>query len=73
MLTKEYRIAMPLTVKEYHIGQVSLIKNFMIFIFDSCMFLFQLYMIARHSNEQSQGGDGVEAVINRECTENEEK
>lgn len=26
MLTKEYRIAMPLTVKEYHIGQVSLIK-----------------------------------------------
>jgi hypothetical protein len=52
MLTKEYRIAMPLTVDEYHIGQ--------------------LYMIARHSNEQSQGGDGVEVVVNRECSEDEE-
>lgn len=30
-------------------------------------------MIARHSNEQSQGGDGVEVVVNRECTEDEEK
>lgn len=37
-------------------------------------FSFQLYMIARHSNEQSQGGgDGVEVVDNRECTEDEEK
>jgi hypothetical protein len=31
-------------------------------------------MIARHSNEQSQGGgDGVEVVDNRECSEDEEK
>jgi len=30
-------------------------------------------MIARHSNEQSQGGDGVEVVVNRECSEDEEK
>lgn len=27
MLTKEYRIAMPLTVQEYRIGQVSRKKN----------------------------------------------
>lgn len=30
-------------------------------------------MIARHSNEQSQGGDGVEVVVNRECSDDEEK
>jgi Phosphatidylinositol transfer protein len=29
-------------------------------------------MIARHSSEQSHGGDGVEVVVNRECTEDEE-
>lgn len=53
VFTKEYRIAMPLTVSEYHIGQ--------------------LYMIARHSLEQSHGGEGVEVVENRPCEENEEK
>lgn len=36
MLSKEYRICMPLTVEEYQVGQ--------------------LYMIARHSLEQSCGG-----------------
>ncbi|CAO1425638.1 unnamed protein product [Diamesa tonsa] len=52
MLSKEYRICMPLTVEEYQVGQ--------------------LYMIARHSLEQSCGGEGVESIENRECDENEE-
>ncbi|PSN47702.1 Cytoplasmic phosphatidylinositol transfer protein 1 [Blattella germanica] len=47
VLTKEYRICMPLTVEEYQIGQ--------------------LYMIARHSHEQSEGGEGVEVVENTTC------
>ncbi len=29
-------------------------------------------MIARHSSEQSHGGDGVEVVVNRECSEDED-
>ncbi|XP_061771284.1 cytoplasmic phosphatidylinositol transfer protein 1b [Nerophis ophidion] len=45
MLTKEYRICMPLTVDEYRIGQ--------------------LYMISRHSCEQSGGGEGVVVVRNQ--------
>ena len=44
MLVKEYRLAMPLTVDEYHIGQ--------------------LFMIAKHSHEQSEKGEGVEVVTN---------
>ena len=44
MLVKEYRLAMPLTVEEYRIGQ--------------------LYMIAKHSHEQSEKGEGVEVVTN---------
>lgn len=47
VLTREYRIPMPLTVEEYRVGQ--------------------LYMIARHSNEQSEANDGVEVVENNEC------
>ncbi|KAJ8037841.1 Cytoplasmic phosphatidylinositol transfer protein 1 [Holothuria leucospilota] len=47
MLLKEYRICMPLTVDEYHIGQ--------------------LYMIAKHSEEQSQKGEGVEVLKNEDC------
>ncbi|KZC04497.1 Cytoplasmic phosphatidylinositol transfer protein 1 [Dufourea novaeangliae] len=47
VLTKEYRICMPLTTEEYRIGQ--------------------LYMIARHSHEQSDNDDGVEVVENVEC------
>lgn len=38
---------MPLTVKEYRIGQ--------------------LFMIAKHSHEQSQKGEGVEVVTNEPC------
>lgn len=47
VLTKEYRVCMPLSVDEYRIGQ--------------------LYMIARHSQEQSCGGEGIEVVENRTC------
>ncbi|PBC33276.1 Cytoplasmic phosphatidylinositol transfer protein [Apis cerana cerana] len=47
VLTKEYRICMPLTTEEYRIGQ--------------------LYMIARHSHEQSDNDEGVEVVENIEC------
>ncbi|KAM3965196.1 LOW QUALITY PROTEIN: cytoplasmic phosphatidylinositol transfer protein 1 [Aphomia sociella] len=46
VLTYEYRICMPMEVKEYQIGQ--------------------LYMIARHSFEQSSNGEGVEVVANEE-------
>eukprot|EP00096_Caligus_rogercresseyi_P015255 TRINITY_DN7700_c0_g1_i1.p1 TRINITY_DN7700_c0_g1~~TRINITY_DN7700_c0_g1_i1.p1 ORF type:complete len:279 (+),score=76.37 TRINITY_DN7700_c0_g1_i1:54-890(+) len=49
MLTKEYRICMPLSVDEYRVGQ--------------------LYMIAKHSAEQSRGGEGVEVVENRPHTD----
>lgn len=49
VLTKEYRICMPMTVEEYRIGQ--------------------LYMIARHSFEQSSGGEGVEVVANEQVTD----
>ncbi|XP_055716431.1 cytoplasmic phosphatidylinositol transfer protein 1 [Phlebotomus papatasi] len=51
VLTKEYRICMPLTVEEYQIGQ--------------------LYMIARHSLEKSDSGQGVEVVENSECESEE--
>uniref|UniRef100_A0A0V0GBI8 Putative phosphatidylinositol transfer protein n=1 Tax=Triatoma dimidiata TaxID=72491 RepID=A0A0V0GBI8_TRIDM len=47
VLTKEYRICMPLSVQEYRVGQ--------------------LYMIARHSLEQTESGQGVEIIANREC------
>ncbi|XP_026807905.1 cytoplasmic phosphatidylinositol transfer protein 1 isoform X2 [Rhopalosiphum maidis] len=47
VLIKEYRICMPLTVDEYHVGQ--------------------LYMIARHSYEQTENGEGVETIINAPC------
>lgn len=47
VLTKEYRICMPLSVDEYRVGQ--------------------LYMIARHSHEQSESGEGVEVVVNIPC------
>ncbi|KAF3428562.1 hypothetical protein E2986_12735 [Frieseomelitta varia] len=51
VLTKEYRICMPLTTEEYRIGQ--------------------LYMIARHSHEQSDNDEGVEVVENVECEHQE--
>jgi hypothetical protein len=51
VLTKEYRICMPITAEEYRVGQ--------------------LYMIARHSLEQSGDGEGVEVVENKECEDPE--
>ncbi|CAD7088095.1 unnamed protein product [Hermetia illucens] len=51
VLTKEYRICMPLTVEEYQVGQ--------------------LYMIARHSHEQSGDGAGVEVIQNCDCEDPE--
>ncbi|XP_033321693.1 cytoplasmic phosphatidylinositol transfer protein 1 [Megalopta genalis] len=51
VLTKEYRISMPLTTTEYRIGQ--------------------LYMIARHSHEQSANDEGVEVIQNVECDDAE--
>ncbi|ENN77950.1 hypothetical protein HUJ04_007818 [Dendroctonus ponderosae] len=51
VLTKEYRICMPLTTEEYRVGQ--------------------LYMIARHSLEQSGDGEGVEVVENKEIEDPE--
>ncbi|GJQ73318.1 rdgBbeta [Trypoxylus dichotomus] len=47
VLTKEYRICMPISVEEYKVGQ--------------------LYMISRHSLEQSGDGEGVELVKNEAC------
>ncbi|CAK1551088.1 unnamed protein product [Leptosia nina] len=49
VLTKEFRICMPITVEEYRIGQ--------------------LYMIARHSYEQSTTGEGVEVVANEQVND----
>ncbi|XP_068633220.1 cytoplasmic phosphatidylinositol transfer protein 1 [Battus philenor] len=49
VLTKEYRICMPMTVEEYRIGQ--------------------LYMIARHSYEQSTNGEGVEVIANEQVND----
>ncbi|CAG5046092.1 unnamed protein product [Parnassius apollo] len=49
VLTKEFRICMPMTVEEYRIGQ--------------------LYMIARHSFEQSSNGEGVEVIVNEEVND----
>ncbi|XP_023946915.1 cytoplasmic phosphatidylinositol transfer protein 1 [Bicyclus anynana] len=49
VLTKEYRICMPMTVEEYRIGQ--------------------LYMIARHSFEQSSNGEGVEVIANEQVND----
>lgn len=31
--------------------------------------LGQLYMIARHSKEESSNGEGVEVVVNEPCTD----
>lgn len=71
VLTREYRIAMPITVEE-----VSAIVNFSYqneFRKSNLPHLFffqyrigQLYMIARHSLEQSVDGEGVEVMENKD-------
>ena len=65
MLTKEYRIPMPLTTTEVlqilHLSHI-LLTNFSITWFQYK--IGQLYMIAKHSNEQSSKGEGVEVCAN---------
>ena len=64
MLIKEYRICMPITVEEVgiiyqqYVDSRSRMINFQYKI-------GQLYMIAKHSHEQSQKGEGVEVIENR--------
>ena len=61
MLVREYRICMPITVDEVtHPQSLSLsLHTFLQYK------IGQLYMIAKHSAEQSQKGEGVEVVENR--------
>ena len=40
-----------------------------LFFYFSQYHLGQLYMIAKHSNEQSESGQGVEVVKNEECSD----
>jgi hypothetical protein len=82
VLTKEYRICMPLTVEEVKV------PHFLVFYdlrywtqpssctdFHRCCLLQyqigQLYMIARHSHEQTDAGEGVEVVENVACEDSE--
>ena len=66
MLTKEYRIPMPLTTTEVlRISRFlyrNLLTNFSIISLQYK--IGQLYMIAKHSNEQSCTGEGVEVCAN---------
>lgn len=73
VLTKEYRVCMPLTVKEvngyskYACTDIK-IMIFLFVVFSSAQYqIGQLYMIARHSLEQSEGGEGVEVIENCPC------
>lgn len=77
MLLKEYRVCMPLTVDEvrYYVynlcvsgyllfctsGYPSIIPSFLQYR------IGQLYMIAKHSANESRGGEGVEVVVNEPC------
>jgi len=69
MLTKEYRICMPLTVEEvsYRSGINQCSNPFVGVQYQ----VGQLFMIAKHSAEQSHGGEGVE-VMRNEPYESEE-
>lgn len=65
MLLKEYRICMPITVEE-----VSTIPSPRCSVKHTIQYqLGQLYMIARHSKEESRDGEGVEVVINEPCSD----
>lgn len=78
MLMKEYRVCMPLTVEEVSFFQVFFLPRLILpqlFIPPPAITslsiqyrIGQLYMIARHSAEESKGGgDGVEVVVNESC------
>ena len=63
MLIKEYRICMPITVEEVFTNNDDTEddnKNNVV-----QYKIGQLYMIAKHSAEESQKGEGVEVVENR--------
>ena len=64
MLIKEYRICMPITVEEVFTNNDDTKdddnKNNVV-----QYKIGQLYMIAKHSAEESQKGEGVEVVENR--------
>ena len=64
MQIKEYRICMPLSVEEVDPALSYFLKIFLnVNVFQYK--IGQLYMIAKHSAEQSQKGEGVEVVENR--------
>lgn len=70
VLTKEYRVCMPLTVEEVSARPLSSTRENLPLNFYVIFLQYkigQLYMIARHSLEQSEEGEGVEVVENRPC------
>lgn len=74
MLLKEYRICMPITVEEVSLHTCSWFTDDqysykLLYYLPFQYRLGQLYMIARHSQEESRGGEGVEVVINEPCTD----
>lgn len=74
MLLKEYRICMPITVEEVSLHTCSWFTDnqysYKLVYYLSFQYrLGQLYMIARHSQEESHGGEGVEVIVNEPCTD----
>ena len=68
MLTKEYRICMPLSVEEVRkegLFPTNLLKWSCLMWNELQYHIGQLYMIAKHSAEESGDGEGVEGVANR--------
>ena len=64
MLTKEYRICMPLSVEE--VSRINSPRNGKARMSQKFQYhIGQLYMIAKHSAEESGDGEGVEVVANR--------
>lgn len=67
VLIKEYRVCMPLTVEEVSKYRICQLINNSAFRIRSQYKIGQLYMIARHSLEQSDEGEGVEVMDNKPC------
>lgn len=59
VLVHEYRIAMPVSVEEYRIAQV---HNFLPKL--STHVFAQLYMIAKHSNQNTAKSEGILVLKN---------
>lgn len=67
VLTKEYRICMPITVEEVRLKIYYSKCNYLTLEYLFIQYqIGQLYMIARHSLEQSVDGEGVEVVENKD-------